>query len=330
MWKIFNSLMILLSCIAFITSCSVDKNIVKENEKIIAEEDRFSDPKITYISTVASFTKQQIIIDLKKIETIKKEKVITKQYHSIEHRTLRFVKKEDNTFASGILLEAGPCCTIAVLPYWLIHVPSKMIESIDEDHGIRNENFIKYMDIEKPLDINEGYILLKEENLKIHVSQNKVIINLEQLSLKQGSYNFELYEGDIAKKMFTLEIEYSGDLSEDYLAGGQNNLKIGVDSNFNATLVNQNNFDIPLNNRSDGIYFILNNGQQIEGILNVDYPSKIIAHSFVNFNIGITEYNLFSSIKRAQYQIPSQGVTISLFPAKTKDTRVIENVLIKE
>lgn len=201
MQKIFNSLTVLLCFIACITSCSVDKNYVRD-VKIIDEKERFSDPKFTY-SSETSYTKQKIIIDLKKIETIKKEKVITKQYHPIEHRTLRFAKKEDNTFASEA--SSDGCCFLLVLPFWLIHVPYKMIESIDKDYGTHTENSVQLMDVsEKSLDIDDGYILLSEENLKIPVAHNKVVINLSQLRLNQESYIFELYEGGIAKKRFTL------------------------------------------------------------------------------------------------------------------------------
>lgn len=197
----WNWLVVLLCFIAFLTSCSVDKNLVK-NEKIIDEKERFSDPEITY-NAETSYTKQNIIIDLKKIETIKKEKVITKQYHNIEHRTLRLAKREDDTFAS--FASSDGCCVILFLPFWLIHVPYKMIESIDKDYGSYNKNNVQIMDVlEKPLEINDGYIILEEENLKIPVAHNKVLINLNQLRLNQESYIFELYEGGIAKKRFTL------------------------------------------------------------------------------------------------------------------------------
>ena len=69
----WNWLLVLLCCIAFMTSCSVDKNIVRVNEKIIDEKERFSDPQISYSSTVTSLTKQEIIIDLKKIKKINKK-----------------------------------------------------------------------------------------------------------------------------------------------------------------------------------------------------------------------------------------------------------------
>jgi len=146
--------------------------------------------------------RNKLLIDINKIETIKKEKVITKQYHSIEHRTLRFAKDEDNTFASESMRK-GYCCLI--FPFWLIHVPYKMIESIDRDRGIAKENSVQLMDVlKKSLDINDGYIILEEENIKIPVAHNKVIINLNQLRLKQLSYNFDLYDGGIAKQKFIL------------------------------------------------------------------------------------------------------------------------------
>lgn len=186
MQKIFNSLLVLLCCIAFMTSCSVDKKIVRVNEKIIDEKERFSDSKISYSSTVTSLTKQEIIIDLKKIETINREMITTTQYNLIEHRTLRFTKKENKSFATNA-------------------VRDKIIESIDKDqNGIYNEKSVKPMHaLEKSLDINNGYIILEKEKYKIPVANNKVIINLNQNLLKREIYNFELYEDGISKKKFT-------------------------------------------------------------------------------------------------------------------------------
>lgn len=199
----WNWLLVLLCCIAFMTSCSVDKNIVRVNEKIIDEKERFSDPQISYSATVTSLTKQEIIIDLKKIETINKEMIITTQYNLMEHRTLRPAKREDNTFAS--FASSDGCCVIIFLPFWLIHVPYKMIESIDKDQdGIYNEKSVKPMHaLEKSLDINNGYIILEKEKHKIPVVNNKVIINLNQNLLKREIYNLELYEDGISKKKFT-------------------------------------------------------------------------------------------------------------------------------
>jgi len=199
----WNWLVVLLCCIAFMTSCSVDKKIVRVNEKIIDEKERFSDPEISYSSTVTSLTKQEIIIDLKKIETINKEMIITTQYNLMEHRTLRPAKKEDNTFASEASQDG--CCIIMVLPFWLIHVPYKMIESIDKDQdGIYNENSVKPMHaLEKSLDINNGYIILEKEKHRIPVANNKIIINLNQNLLKREIYNFELFEDGISKKKFS-------------------------------------------------------------------------------------------------------------------------------
>jgi len=321
---------LIITFLILTVGCSIHKEQIKKDYRIVSIETKQLVPELRYDCKNISFTNDKITITIHKTMIKNKVEITKKQYNLVEERTLNYDSDEAQEYC---------CLGFIILP---VYLPYRWIQSIDRDLGEIIEDENKIVDtIEEPVEINKGYIVIEDENIKIPVINGKAIIEVSKLKLKNDFYDFKFYENDLEKLTAKIEIQYDGESPNEYLIGqeGKLNLKIfsylGSDAAFVAELRNDGNSDIDLNPLVDHLYFILKDGMQVEGELNFyyskyfegNYPNLLTSNSFITFNIRTKKSVFIQNVKKCIYKIGSQKLTIELLP--NTDTRKITAVSIK-
>lgn len=186
MYKSLKCIIILSCCLALTMGCSVSKNVVKKDEKVISEETKSMGPVIKYRYKSILLSDGKIAFTFEKIKINQEEKTTIKQYNLIEERTLNY---EDN----GI--DYCNPFTYIIFPFFL---PYWWIDSIDRNLETKTVNSKEIIDIsEQPLTIENGFIIIEEENIKVPIINGTAIIDANKLKLKKESYEIKLFENNL-------------------------------------------------------------------------------------------------------------------------------------
>lgn len=190
MYKFLKSIIILSCCLAFTMECSVSKNVVTY-EKVISEKNKQIEPVIKYRCKSVSISDGKIAIAYEKIKINQEEKTTTKEYSKVEERTLVSGDKLENDHSFCI---DGGCLIALIAP---IYFPYRWIESIDRNLETKTVNSKEIIDTsEQLLTIENGFIIIDEENIKVPIINGTAIIDANKLKLKKESYEIKLFENN--------------------------------------------------------------------------------------------------------------------------------------